>query len=347
MAAQQRYEIAEASQVAFARRSIGELARGLGFGETPAGQLAIVVTECCTNLLKHAGSGELLVRPLMDGGERYGIELLSIDSGPGIHDLYRCFEDGYTTAGSPGNGMGAIRRLSDELDLWSMPGHGTVMRAVCWSSARASSAVPARVTYGVVNLPLQTETVSGDAWACAPGERDFTVLVADGLGHGPLANVAAIEAARVLGMPGMHDDTPLQRIMEAANEALRPTRGAAVGIARMPSVVSAGGLAANVAFTGIGNISASVWTEETHRHLVSHSGIVGHSARRMQQFEVPYPPNALLVLHSDGIGSRWDLARYPGLAARHPSLAAAVLYRDYSRGRDDVTVFVARAAGGA
>ncbi|VXC16328.1 Anti-sigma regulatory factor [Burkholderia sp. 8Y] len=349
MAAQQRHEIAEATQIASARRSIGELARGLGFNETIAGELAIVVTECGTNLLKHAGSGELLVRPLMDAGERYGIEILCVDSGPGIHDLYRCFEDGYTTAGSPGNGMGAIRRLSGELDIWSMPQQGTVMRVVCWNRAAApvaaDPAAPARVTYGVVNLPLRTETVSGDAWSCSAGDNGFTVLVADGLGHGPLANVAAVEAARVLGS---HGDAPLERIMEIANEALRPTRGAAVGIARMPTLAStASASGAKVAFTGIGNIAASVWTESSHRHLVSHSGIVGHGARRVQQFDVPYPPSALVVLHSDGIGSRWDLARYPGLSARHPALVAAVLYRDFSRGRDDVTVFVARAAGGA
>ncbi|MDR5739914.1 MULTISPECIES: ATP-binding protein/SpoIIE family protein phosphatase [unclassified Caballeronia] len=342
MAAQQRYEIAEASQIAFARRSIGELARGLGFNETVAGQLAIVVTECGTNLLKHAGSGELLVRPLMDGPQRYGIEVLCIDRGPGIQDLYRSFEDGYTTAGSPGNGMGAIRRLSGELDIWSMPGHGTVLRAVCWNGPRSVSPKEARVTYGVVNLPLQTETVSGDAWSCHAGDDAFTVLVADGLGHGPLANVAAIEAARVLGT---HGDAPLERIMELANEALRPTRGAAVGVARMPAArLAAGG---KVAFAGIGNISASVWTHDSHRHLVSHSGIVGHSARRAQQFDVPCPPDSLVVLHSDGLGSRWDLERYPGLGARHPALVAAVLYRDFSRGRDDVTVFVARATGAA
>ncbi|QSN63159.1 ATP-binding SpoIIE family protein phosphatase [Caballeronia sp. M1242] len=348
MAAQQRHEIAEASQIAFARRSIGELARGLGFNETVAGELAIVVTECGTNLLKHAGSGELLVRPLLDAGDRYGIEILSVDSGPGIHDLYRCFEDGYTTAGSPGNGMGAIRRLSGELDIWSRPQQGTVMRVVCWNRAAAPAAGSigaARVTYGVVNLPLPSETVCGDAWSCSAGENGFTVLVADGLGHGPLANVAAVEAARVLGC---HGDAPLERIMELANEALRPTRGAAVGIARMPVLANAASASgAKVAFTGIGNIAASVWTEDSHRHLVSHSGIVGHGARRVQQFDVPYPPNALVVLHSDGIGSRWDLARYPGLSARHPALVAAVLYRDFSRGRDDVTVFVARAAGSA
>jgi anti-sigma regulatory factor (Ser/Thr protein kinase) len=346
MAAQQRYEIAEASQIAYARRAIGELARGLGFNETVAGELAIVVTECGTNLLKHAQRGELLVRPLVDGTGgaplRYGIEVLCVDGGPGIHDLYRCFEDGYTTAGSPGNGMGAIERLSDELDIWSAPGHGTVLRAVFWNAPAAANAALPQVTYGVVNLPLQTETVCGDAWSCHAGQDEFTVLVADGLGHGPLANVAAVEAAKVLAAGG---ELALDHIMDTANDALRPTRGAAVGVARMPAIASAAGMP--VCFAGIGNISASVWAEGSHRHLVSHSGIVGHAARRAQIFDVPYPPNALVVLHSDGLTSRWDLARYPGLAMRHPALVAAVLYRDFARGRDDITVFVARAAGSA
>ncbi|BCQ25880.1 ATP-binding protein [Caballeronia sp. NK8] len=345
MAAQQRYEIAEASQIAYARRSIGELARGLGFNETTAGELAIVVTECGTNLLKHAQRGELLVRPLVDknaDAQRYGIEVLCIDSGPGIADLHRCFEDGYTTAGSPGNGMGAIERLSGELDIWSAPGRGTVLRVVFWNAPRAANLPAAPLTYGVVNLPLQTETVSGDAWACHANQDEFTVLVADGLGHGPLAHVAAIEAAKALAANG---DLPLDHIMEAANAALRPTRGAAVGIARMPASASVNDMP--VTFAGIGNISASVWSEASHRHLVSHAGIVGHAARRAQLFDVPYPPNALVVLHSDGLTSRWDLARYPGLAMRHPALVAAVLYRDFTRGRDDVTVFVARVSGGA
>ncbi|BAN25843.1 ATP-binding SpoIIE family protein phosphatase [Caballeronia insecticola] len=346
MAAQQRFEIAEPTQIAYARRAVGELARGLGFNETVAGELAIVVTECGTNLLKHAQRGELLVRPLMEAGVvaslRYGIEMLCIDSGPGIQDLYRCFEDGYTTAGSPGNGMGAIQRLSHELDIWSAPGHGTVLRVVFWKAPRAADAAAPEPhpAYGVVNLPLETEIVSGDAWSCRVHAGEFTVLVADGLGHGPLANVAAVEAAKAMAT---HGELALERIMEAANDALRPTRGAAVGIARMPASVSTDGM--NVSFAGIGNISASVWTETSHRHLVSHSGIVGHAARRAQVFDVPCPPGALVVLHSDGLTSRWDLARYPGLALRHPALVAAVLYRDFTRGRDDVTVFVARPAG--
>ena len=64
--------------------------------------------------------------------------------------------------------------------------------------------------------------------------------------------------------------------------------------------------------------------------------------RRVQEFTYPWPPGAILVLHSDGLLSHWTLDRHPGLAARHPMLLAGILYRDFRRGRDDTTVVVAR-----
>jgi hypothetical protein len=68
--------------------------------------------------------------------------------------------------------------------------------------------------------------------------------------------------------------------------------------------------------------------------------------RKVQEFAFPWPRGALLVMHSDGLGTQWDLGTYPGLTSRHPALIAAVLYRDYDRARDDVSVVVIRNRGG-
>jgi anti-sigma regulatory factor (Ser/Thr protein kinase) len=347
---QQRFEIGDPSSVSFARRSIGELGYSIGFDDTMLGKLAIIVTECGTNQLKHAQRGELLVRPIgrpqAIGSalpQHYGIELLAIDSGPGILDLHACFVDGYTTAGSPGNGMGAIQRLSDELDIWSAPGLGTVLRLVIWGEAdTASASRPAPVLYGAINLPLQGETLSGDAWTCGYADSEFLVMVADGLGHGPLANTAALAATETFARLDSRD---VVEIVEASHEALRPTRGAALGVASIPAFGLTHEATASARFCGIGNIAASVWSPGGHRHLVSHAGIVGHQMRKAQEFQVPWLVDGLLILHSDGLATRWDLHRYPGLAQRHPALIAAVLYRDFARGRDDITVFVARMRG--
>ena len=345
---QRRFEIGDPSSVSSARRGISELAYGVGFNDTMLGKLAIIVTECATNQLKHAQRGELLVRPIVRAVTAasalpvsYGIELLAIDSGPGIRDLHACFADGYTTAGSPGNGMGAIQRLSDDLDIWSAPGLGTVLRIVVWAEIGAAApARPAPVAYGAINLPLQGETLCGDGWICGYAEGEFVVLVADGLGHGPLANTAALAATDTFTRLGTSN---VVEIVEASHVALRPTRGAALGVASIPALDAVGGAPGNARFCGVGNIAASVWTPAGHRHLVSHAGIVGHQLRKTQEFQVGWPQDGLLILHSDGLATRWDLSKYPGLTHRHPTLIAAALYRDFARGRDDVTVFVARA----
>jgi len=122
---------------------------------------------------------------------------------------------------------------------------------------------------------------------------------------------------------------------------LRGTRGAAVSLA----TIASGG--AILRYCGVGNISARLDTELVSRGLVSSNGIVGGQFRRPQTFDYPYTDNALLILHSDGLQSRWDLSNYAGLRHRDPALIAAVLWRDYSRGRDDATIVVTRLKAGA
>ncbi|RZF26289.1 anti-sigma regulatory factor [Paraburkholderia sp. UYCP14C] len=349
-ATQQRFEIADPSQISFARRGIGDIAQRAGCSETMIGKLAIIVTECATNQLKHAQRGELLARVLHEvvprgSRARSGVEVLAIDNGPGIRDLQACFVDGFTTAGSPGNGMGAIQRLADELDVWSAPDLGTLLRIVMWADGVTGAiAHDAPIEYGAINLPLQGETLSGDAWSCGYADGEFTAIVADGLGHGTLAHEAARAAVETFAQLG---PSSLDQIVVASHDALRATRGAALGVARIPAQAPSEPInhepPAAARFCGIGNIAASVWTPHGHRHLVSHAGIVGHQMHKAQTFQVDWPHDALLILHSDGLATRWDLSRYPGLTLRHPALIAAALYRDFARGRDDLTVFVARA----
>src|SRR5262249_53422954 len=100
--------------------------------------------------------------------------------------------------------------------------------------------------------------------------------------------------------------------------------------------------AARIEFGGIGNISACVVSDAVSRSMVSHNGTAGVSARKIGTFTYDWPLNGLALIHSDGLSSHWRLDRFPGLARRHPSLIAGVLYRDFSRGRDDVTVLVCR-----
>ena len=87
------------------------------------------------------------------------------------------------------------------------------------------------------------------------------------------------------------------------------------------------------------SIEGIVVDEHVH-HLVSHNGILG-AAPRIAEFDYAWPPNAALVMHSDGLSSRWQLSRWGRVWQRHPALIAGVAYRDLARGTDDAVVVVA------
>ena len=326
--------VQEGSQVGDARRQVARWTEMLGFDATCSGKVAIIVTEAAGNLAKHTTSGgELLVRALARG-DVPGIEVLSLDRGPGIGDVSRALTDGYSTAGSPGTGLGAIYRLADEFAIHSMRPLGTAVLARLWSR-KPPPLAPGSLEVGVLHLPMPGEEACGDSWAIdlRPGRNMITVV--DGLGHGPDAAEAARLAIRAFQA---HAAQPPTRIIERMHDAMRSSRGAAVAIAEVD--LEAG----IIRYAGVGNIGAAVVSGSETKNLVSHSGTVGHQLHKLQEFVYPWPAGALLVMHSDGITQRWDLDRYPGLASRDPALVAGVLYRDFTRGRDDTTMVVVRRA---
>jgi anti-sigma regulatory factor (Ser/Thr protein kinase) len=325
--------VTESSQVGEARRLALRLAQGLGFNETEAGKVAIVVSEAARNLATHATGGELLLRGLECDGVA-GIEVLALDKGPGMANVAECLRDGYSTTGGPGTGLGAIARLSALFDIYSVPGVGTALLACLWSGLLPRDLQPRPLEIGAVCLPKSGEGVGGDGWVVDQRPGRGLILVVDGLGHGSDAAKASGEAVTVFQK---NPHLAPAAMIEAVHAALRRTRGAAVAVAEVDVLHRV------VRFVGVGNIAGVILSSGGSRHTVSHYGTVGHEVRKIQEFTYPWPEGALLVIHSDGLASRWSLDRYPGLVTRHLSLIAGVLYRDHSRRRDDVTVVVARA----
>jgi anti-sigma regulatory factor (Ser/Thr protein kinase) len=173
--------IDDPSQVAQARRAGAALARAIGLDEERTGRLALVVTESGTNLLRHAGGGQILLRAVDDHGAP-AIEVLALDRGPGMANAGRCLEDGYSTAGGAGTGLGAMRRLSILFDLYSRQGHGTAILSRVGGAAPG----PGLVIEGV-SVAAPGEQVCGDAWEEERRADGVAILVVDGLGHGPAA----------------------------------------------------------------------------------------------------------------------------------------------------------------
>lgn len=326
-----RVAIEDGSAVGEARHRAASLARSAHLDETAAGELAIAVTEAAGNIVKHAGHGFLLLR-LLDGGDRAGVEAMALDKGPGIANLAESMRDGHSTAGSPGTGLGALQRMTTRFELWSAPGKGTIARFEIWPKALGAPA-KSRWSVGAVSVPKPGEEACGDGWLAVDKSGRLMLFVTDGLGHGPAAASAAHAA---VGAARKHAAMKSHEIMEEVHAALRPTRGAAGAVALIQPDK---GLCN---YCGIGNISACIRHGGLNRSMVSHNGILGHQVRKIQDFQYPFPAGGLLIAHSDGIGTHWDLASYPGLGLRHPALIAAALYRDHCRGRDDATVVTAR-----
>lgn len=328
--------VVDSSAVGHARRTAVALAEKLGFDETQRGEVALIATEVGTNLLQHAGGGDILLQPLPHGAG--GLELLSLDRGPGMADVAQCMRDGYSTGGSRGVGLGSILRLASAFDLHSLPGRGTALLARCCARTQ-SSGEPARAESGALCLAYPGEEVTGDGWRVEEREGRTLVLLVDGLGHGPQACESALAAMHCFDA---HSSTEPGVLLQAIHRELQGMRGAA------GAVLAIDWAARTVRFSGVGNIAGTLVDDDDGsrsrgRGLSSHNGILGQGQPRFQEFSYPWPEDGLLVLCSDGISSRWSFDGQPGLANRDPSLIAGVLLRDFAR-RDDATVLVLREA---
>jgi anti-sigma regulatory factor (Ser/Thr protein kinase) len=317
----------DSSLIGEARRAATRLAVELGFSESDAGTVALVVTEVATNLVRHAVDGQLLLRP-MTSGTSFGLEVLAFDRGPGIPNVARALEDGYSTAGTAGKGLGAVKRLSSLFDIFSEPGVGTLLVSQIWPIPRGREGL----LKGVVSLPKPGEIACGDAWVALEQPGRALLAVVDGLGHGAPAAEASRLAVDVINDRAAESVT---EIVGACHLALRATRGAALGVAELRYADR------TVHFCGVGNISGFVRADKA-RGFASQNGIIGHQTRTLTEFTYPWPGGALVALYSDGLSTRTNLEAVPALTERHPSLVAAALFRDFSRGRDDATVLCAR-----
>lgn len=313
--------IEDVSQIGHARRTAQQLAERMGFDETDAGRVALVATELSSNILKHADHGELHLRATGNGG----VEMIAVDRGQGF-DINGGLVDGFSTGGTQGIGLGAISRVAQVFDAHADQ-RGT---AVLARLTPRSSAVK-DIRYGVSQHSLHNDPHCGDAWHLAIEPGRFSVMMADGLGHGEYAERAALAGEEVFAKQAFLD---AQVLMNDMHIGMTGTRGAAMATAQYDATTD------HLRFTGVGNIGGSLISPEKSRGLASHPGIVGVQFRKAQPFDYPQVTGQLLILYSDGLQSRWNLADYPGLIYRHPALIAAILHRDFCRGRDDVTVFV-------
>lgn len=330
--------IEDRSYLSVVKGEIKRISEEIGLSPEELGKLNIVATELFTNLIKFGEKDrEILVRPVLKN--KYpGIEIISLDKGPGAPNIQRMMEDGYSTSGTQGEGLGAVRRMSDEFDIYSYPNQGTlVLSRIFRKKINIYDKPRERFEVGSVMVAKRGELVCGDQWFVEEKDNMVSIIVLDGLGHGPEANKAAciaVDTFREKFQFAAPDE-----ILAQVHESLKRTRGA-VGL-----VVKADLARKTLMHCGVGNISCRIINPvnyENNKSLILFNGILGLNVKRMNSNAAAWDNGKVLIIHSDGLNTRWDLNNYPGIIHHHPTLMAAILYRDHVRKTDDVTVVVGR-----
>ncbi|QNF32246.1 ATP-binding protein [Adhaeribacter swui] len=331
-----RFELQDRSFLNIVKRDITKLAESVGFSEVDAGKLNIVVAELASNLIKHTSKGgELLVKPIKGENQVTGIEIICLDAGPGMIDPRRMMEDGISTFGSKGEGLGAIQRLSDEFDIYSRRDSGTVLLSRLYKKGhQPKPSERKRFDLNAVQVAKPGETHCGDGWTKVQHQEVCRILTVDGLGHGENAHQAT--SAAITSFQKQPYSSPASQIRQIHSDIVR-TRGGVINIANIDLRNN------TLTYCGIGNISGRILSTEGSRSIIAYNGIVGHNLpNTIHDHQLPWNHTNVLVLHSDGLKSRWDLSKHPDLLNHDTSVIAAVLYKEWTRKTDDTLVLVGR-----
>ncbi len=323
------------AQVKSASDTARKFAAALGFTTVECDEIALAVNELATNLIKHAGEGEIQLNSIESSGG-VGIQIISEDNGPGIHDAERAVADGYSTAGSLGAGLGAINRFMDGLEF--SPRHHAGLRVVCqrWVRPSPTGSFPRLLEFGAATRAYRLMPENGDTFVIRQWEGHALAGVIDGLGHGQFAQRAAHTAREYVER---HFDQPLENIFRGVARDCRATRGVVMTLVRFELARQ------KVIVASVGNVEVRLLGNPTAFNPRLRRGIVGlSSSTDPVPTEHPWTPASLLILHSDGVQSRWASDQFKELSRETPGVIARRLLDDYGRIEDDATVLVARNA---
>jgi len=313
-----------------------QTALSAGFASEDAEEIAVVVTELATNLLRHAGNGSITLSSLQEG-ERTGILIESEDEGPGIPDVEQAMTDGFSTAGGLGIGLGTVNRLMDEVDIYSGSAGGLHLACRRWARSRAAAIFRMPVAFGVATRSRRSFEKNGDSFIIKQWDGNALAGVIDGLGHGPLAHRASQAARQYIER---HYDQPLLKLFQGVDRACRATRGVVMALVRFDF------RAQQFTVASVGNIETRLVGSPGRFHPVVRRGIVGMNAPQPVCNEHPWDAANILVMHSDGLHTRWDWSEFNEVASSAPGVIAQKLLQVLGKADDDATVLVVRSANG-
>ncbi|MDQ7947877.1 MAG: ATP-binding protein/SpoIIE family protein phosphatase [Pedobacter sp.] len=324
-----RFSAGDRSYFSLIKKEIHKTSIELGIGEKKAAEIDLIVAEITSNLHKYAVDGEILLGTFNEGGNPY-VEIICIDNGPGIANTTRIMQDGYSSSNTMGHGLGSIKRLSDTFDIYSLQGWGTILLSRIYVKEPAKSISPLTIRPLVISKP--GETTSGDGFIYKSTKDLFKFILCDGLGHGEEANKAVNEAEKAFKV---YPDNDLIETLRFLHQSIKKTRG------MVANMVCFDVRTKQWTTAGIGNIAVRWLGPNTSKNHMSYNGIIGHNIPNTMNVQAyPVDQYNLVVMTSDGIRTRWDIAKYPMIQKCDPTILAAAIYKDHARHTDDMSVVV-------
>jgi len=325
------FTVADRSYFALLKKDIRAISISIGFSESKVGEIDIIVAEIVSNLVKHGNGGNLLVKKIIED-DIEGIEIIAIDSGPGIIDLNKMMADGMSTTNTLGHGLGAIKRLSDHFQVYTQKNWGTVLLSRVFKKPFTIQRKEMEVRSLIVPKPGETEC--GDGFHFKTIKDGFAFFLGDGLGHGKEAALAVHSA---IGAFIECHETSAGECIRGIHQKVKKTRGL-VGAAAYYNLKQKMWL-----ICGVGNIAIRSVHGIEQKTLMSYNGIIGHNIpKTLKDHETPGEEVQVLIMCSDGIRTKFDMWKYPGLLKQDLSIVAAVIFKDFARYTDDMAVVLVR-----
>ena len=321
--------ILDEASVSLARDLGRDAAAKIGMDAVVTGCLLVVISELAMNQLAHGRGGEVAVVPIEREGIA-GLEIVAADRGSSFPDPTAAIEGSGLKKGL-GIGLSGAMRLSQEIDFDLRLGQGTCIRA-----RRFMGPTPRRREVAIFGRACKGEAASGDDAVFVRRGGELLVGLADGLGHGPEARIAATLATETLRA---HAALAPEAILDRAARSLPRTRGAVMSVARLDEV------SGHLAFAGVGNVSTRRYRSDGTSRSFAGPGFVlglrpGHAPAMKGEHEA-LDAHDVLVMFSDGLSSRARLPDDRALLRRHPIFMAQHLFDHFARDNDDATVLVA------
>lgn len=330
------YKIEDRSYVSFVKREIHNLIAKAEFSSMRAGELDIVVSELLSNLIKHAGGGEIFYRLSDEENNNKAFEIYSIDKGPGNNNIAKMMKDGMSSSNTLGQGLGAIERLSNFFQIYSIAGWGTVAYAKILMNEPAKKFTLSKnsIYIDALQVCMPGEEVCGDGYHIKKIGDETQLFLGDGLGHGPNAHEAVTTAIDAFKECTETNPTDILRYM---HQKVKKTRGLVGSIASYHHIKK------EWKTCGVGNITTRFYEGPTARRVMSHNGIIGLNIPAIMNAQVIADTNFQhIIMFSDGIRNQWELSQYQTILKYASPIIAAAVFKDFARGTDDMTMLVGK-----